>query len=100
MISNKVKVTSHIEVWIDNESRKVTELIFDVKGYGTFMRRGGEWMPLVEDNEGMYDDIRVIAVEKEDARKLELKEKFDAGQSIDIDEVAKYEAERYYGQRN
>lgn len=99
MISNKVKVTSHVEVWIDNKSKKVVELIFDVKGYGTFMRRGGEWMPLVEDTDDMYDDIRSIAVSKEDARKLELKEKFDAGESIDVKEVAKYEAERYYGQR-
>jgi hypothetical protein len=96
MISKGTKVVDYVEVWIDNKTGKFSELVYIVDGWGRFFRRNKSWVPVFEETVGQYDDTRVIAVEKKDARDLKLVEKYDSGKKIDIKKLAEYETEKYY----
>lgn len=96
MISKGTKVVDYVEVWIDNKSGDFSELVYVVRGVGKYFRREKMWVPVFEETQGQYDDTRVITLEKSDALDLNLKNTYDLGKKININEIVKYETGKYY----
>jgi hypothetical protein len=97
MLSHGVPVIDYVQLWVDNKTGKPSELVYVVEKFGVFRREEELWVVFdSEETAGMYNDTRIITVEKEDAKELMLVEDFDSGKKIDIAAVAEYETGKYY----
>jgi len=97
MIAKGTPLVDYYQLWVDNKTGKVLEVVYIIEKFIRAVRREGFWEPFEgEETPGMYDDTRIITLEKEDAIELNVTEDFDSGKQIDIAAVAEYETGKYY----
>jgi hypothetical protein len=72
-----------LEALLDPVSRRVKYLMRFTNGAGDFQRRGGRWIPLVEEEEGEFEDIPIILLDPR--RSGPLIEKWDVGGLTETD---------------
>jgi hypothetical protein len=95
LISKGTKVVNYVEVFFEDKTKKPLGLVYTIVGYGQFVRRDGTWVPFGAVNPDVFDGAEYIVLERSDARKLNLKEKFDKGEDVSRDEVFKYRTDKY-----
>lgn len=95
MISKGTKLTNYVEVYFADKTKKPLALVYKILGYGEFIRRDGKWVPFDNVDPDVFDGAEYIALETADARKLNLKAKFDNNEDVSRDEVFKYGTDKY-----
>lgn len=95
MIAKGNKIVDFVEVYFEDKTKKPLALVYKILGYGRFIRRDDLWVPFDDVDPDVFDGSEYIVIETEDARELELKEKFDRGEDISRDEVFKYGTDKY-----
>lgn len=95
MISEGTKLTKYVEVYFEDKTQKPLALVFTIVGYGERIRKGGKWVPFDDVDPDVFDGAEYVVLEVEDAKKLNLKEKFDKGEDVSRDEVFALGTDKY-----
>lgn len=72
-----------LQALLDPDSREVKYVMYFIDRVGNFQRRGGKWIPLVEETEGEFEDMPIIDLDPPKSKPLI--EKWDAGGLTEAD---------------
>lgn len=72
-----------LEALVDRDSREVKYIHYFIDDVGNFQRKGGKWIPLVEETEGQFEDIPIIMLDPKKSKPL--LDKWDAGGLTEAD---------------
>jgi hypothetical protein len=95
MIAKGTKLTNFVQVYFEDKTAKPLALVYKIAGYGEFIRRDGKWLPFNTVDANVFDGSEYITLERSDAKKLKLREKFDNNEDVSRDEVFKYGTDKY-----
>lgn len=95
MIAKGNKLVDFVEVFFEDKTKKPLALVYKIAGYGEFIRRDEMWLPFDDVDPDVFDGAEYIVLERSDAKKLNLVEKFDKNEDVSRDEVFKYGTDKY-----
>lgn len=95
MIAKGTPLVHFYEVFFEDKTKKPLALVYKIVGYGEFIRRDGMWLPFDDVDPDVFDGAEYVVLERSDAKKLNLVEKFDNSEHVSRDEVFKHGTDKY-----